>query len=125
MITTDRLDWFADTLGKSFESLPKLLAEMRATAEDRERVVAELEAAGHAQDGLNLTITDLRERVGLLDGRVHELLIANAKLERLILSAGEALRGSDAFHEAALAIAHPLRVVPPAFREQPEVGYGQ
>ena len=94
MITTQNIDGFGATLDKIVEQLPVVLAGMRETAEDRERVIEALEAARHEIDSLNIAIIDLREDKRTLDGRVTALLAENARLECLLGQIGSAIKQS-------------------------------
>lgn len=105
MITTESVDSFAATLGKIVAQLPAVLDDMRATAVDRQRLLAALEATHREIDSLNITIVDLRDDKRALDGRVTALLAENARIECLLKNIGAAIKESTEVQDSLAELA--------------------
>lgn len=101
LLTTSRLNWFTDTMAQAVEHLPKIIGDVRETAEHREELLVEVERRDHAIAALNLQIGDLKEQMQKLGDRLQEEYRKTARAEHLITTTVKQLANSEAFHDAA------------------------
>lgn len=95
MITTQGVDAIDERIRTAIDALPSIVAEMRDTAVDRERLIEENRTLQHELTTLGLTVADLREDKKTMDARIGALLAENAKLEHLLKSIGNAIKDNS------------------------------
>lgn len=91
----------ADTIAAAFSKVPGLVQQVRELADDHARLQGLLEEGLQVNRAISLQIADLKADKAAVDQRNYELIAEVARLQRLILSAGQALRDSSEFQEAA------------------------
>lgn len=91
----------ADTIAAAFNKVPGLVQQVRELADDHARLQGLLEEGLQVNRAISLQIADLKADKAAVDQRNYELIAEVARLQRLILSAGQALRDSSEFQEAA------------------------
>lgn len=95
MITTQSVDALDQGLRAALAKLPDVIADMRDTAVDRERLIEDNKELRHEIDAMNLSISELRSDKHAMDARIGALLAENAKLEHLLKSIGNAIKDNS------------------------------
>ena len=105
MITTANVDAIDTTIRNAVAKLPEVIADMRDTAVDRERLIEENKGLRHEIDTMNVTMGDLRADKQAMDGRIGALLAENAKLEHLLKTIGRAVKESEQVQDSLAQLA--------------------
>ena len=105
MITTQSVDAIDQTIRTAIDALPAIIAQMRDTAVDRERLLELVEHQQHQLDAMNVTVTDLRADKQMLDQRIGALLQENARLEHALVSIGNAVKQSTQVQDSIAQLA--------------------
>lgn len=105
MITTASVDAIDATIRNAIEKLPLVIADMRDTAVDRERLIEEVKHLRHELDTMNVTLGDLRADKQAMDARIGALLAENARLEHALVSIGNAVKQSTQVQDSIAQLA--------------------
>lgn len=105
MITTQSVDAIDQRIHVAIDALPSIVAEMRDTAVDRERLIEENRTLQHELTTMGITVADLREDKKAMDGRIGALLAENARLEHALVSIGNAVKQSTQVQDSIAQLA--------------------
>jgi uncharacterized protein (DUF3084 family) len=105
MITISSVDQMERGTKEMIAKLPAVFNDIRATAEDRERLMGELQTARKDSDLMNATIAELRHDKLQLSARIDALLAENARIQHLLTTLGRAIKESNEVQDGLAALA--------------------